>query len=158
MVEWQFSMDFSHFSLVWAFGVKAHLNNNLALEASISLKIETLGYPKIANHLPHPGNILLHSKARGNLFLWSEGWADVSAHIKASVFWLWEFLSCGAPTERAAKHLAFSNCPVGMRAWGMDVTIALAAAFCYNTLSVSLTQVVVFFFQYGVWIYRRITY
>ena len=30
----------------------------------------------------------------------------------------------------------------------MDATIALAGAFCYNTLSVSLTQVVVFFCQY----------
>lgn len=50
---------FSRSCLVWAVGVKAHLNNNHALEASLSLKIETPEYLRKTNHLPHLGNTLL---------------------------------------------------------------------------------------------------
>lgn len=53
----QSCMDFFHFSLLLAFGAKAHLNNKHALEASVSLKIETPGYSNVISSLSHPGNI-----------------------------------------------------------------------------------------------------
>lgn len=57
------AMDVSHFHLGWAFGVKAHLSHNNALEPNVSLTIQIFGYLRMVSHLAYPRNILLHSKA-----------------------------------------------------------------------------------------------